>query len=410
MLRQCALRSKLMRQDQEGHGLSTHRILSQFTEEIQTHLPELSVPMAKVMAEWSFGMAQSMTTGLSTVALTLSLVLGERAETVKERLSDWYKDAASKSGTKRQTLDPGRCFASLLRWIVRLWPTQQIALALDATSLSTRFTILTISVVYGQTGLPVAWKIMPAGTPGSWRQHWLTLLDQLSGAIPEGYLVLVLADRGLWASWLFRAIQDVGWHPFLRVNSEGSYKPDHPMRGVRCLRDLVRADRPNSASTGRVFSNKSKLYCTVLACYSPDHAAPWVVLTDLQPGQADIAWYALRSWCEQGFKCIKSSGWQWHRSQMRDPRRAERVWLALAVAMLWTVSLGARAELQADPVCAAVFRGWTSPSRRYRQLRLVRLGLMMLATLTRARMPLPMPALLPPCPWPSLASPLAASP
>ena len=55
---------------------------------------------------------------------------------------------------------------------------------------------------------------------------------------------------------------------------------------------------------------------------------------------ADAAWYGLRVWIEQGFKLIKRGGWQWQRTRMTDPERAERLWLAVAVATLWLVSVG----------------------------------------------------------------------
>ena len=36
----------------------------------------------------------------------------------------------------------------------------------------------------------------------------------------------------------------------------------------------------------------------------------------------------------------KRRGWQWHKTQMVDGARAERLWLALAVATLWVVGVG----------------------------------------------------------------------
>jgi hypothetical protein len=42
----------------------------------------------------------------------------------------------AKSGTQRQELDVTTCFAPLLAWILKGWPSTRLALALDATSLS----------------------------------------------------------------------------------------------------------------------------------------------------------------------------------------------------------------------------------------------------------------------------------
>jgi hypothetical protein len=56
--------------------------------------------------------------------------------------------------------------------------------------------------------------------------------------------VVVLADRGLYAPWLFAAIVRLGWHPGLRVNGgagSGLYRlPSgghwRPLAGLLCAR------------------------------------------------------------------------------------------------------------------------------------------------------------------------------
>jgi hypothetical protein len=65
----------------------------------------------------------------------------------------------------------------------------------------------------------------------------------------------------------------------------------------------------------------------------------------LQKLKADVAWYGLRSWIECGFKDAKRGGWHWEQTKMSDPRRAERLWLAMALATLWVVSVGCQAEV-----------------------------------------------------------------
>src|SRR5215831_13293142 len=47
---------------------------------------------------------------------------------------------------------------------------------------------------------------------------------------------------------------------------------------------------------------------------------------------------------EQGFKMTKRGGWQWQRTRMCDPHRAARLWLAVAVATLWLLSVGGLAQ------------------------------------------------------------------
>ena len=58
---------------------------------------------------------------------------------------------------------------------------------------------------------------------GSWKPHWKELFQSLQNIVPQDYLVIVSADRGLYADWLYQEIVALGWHPFLRINHQGQY-------------------------------------------------------------------------------------------------------------------------------------------------------------------------------------------
>jgi hypothetical protein len=104
------------------------------------------------------------------------------------------------------------------------------------------------------------------------------------------------------------------------------------------------------------------------------YADPWLVVTDLAPSAGTACWYGLRAWIEQGFKITKRGGWQWQRTRMADPQRAARLWLAVAVAPLWFLSVGGLAE-ETIPVGTGLelpANGWPgSQPRLATQLRLV---------------------------------------
>jgi hypothetical protein len=133
-----------------------------------------------------------------------ALVVQPKAGTVAQRLRAWYLEAQHKSGDQRRDLEVTRCFAPLLRWIVQSLSgsSGQLALALDATSLGERWTVLAVSGLVRGGAIPVAWKVLPAHAKGSWRPHWESLLIHLAGSVPDDWLVVVLADRGLYARWL----------------------------------------------------------------------------------------------------------------------------------------------------------------------------------------------------------------
>jgi DDE family transposase len=314
----------------------------QWQTTIMQHLSPLSKPQATVLALWSFGMVLARSCALTAVSHFLAKGMQRKEQTVRQQLREWYYDAPRKQGAKRQALSVETCFPVLLGWVVSWWQGTQLALAIDATALGTRFVVLAVSVVYRGCAIPVAWVVLPANTKHAWRREWLRLLRRLWPAIPRGWMVIVLADRGLYAPWLFRRIVRLGWHPFLRINTGGSFRPT----GAPCWRPLTTfAPRPGThwRGAGIAFA-RHPVPCTLLVRWEEGYKEPWLILTDLPPEASDAGWYGLRAWIEQGFKITKRAGWQWHRTRMRDPERAARLWLAVAVATLWLLSVGGEAE------------------------------------------------------------------
>lgn len=320
--------------------------ISQWSRTVSKHLPHLSHAHAHVLALWSYGMVLAHSCGITSVVALLAPLLGTSESTLRQRLREWCYDAQDKRGTHRQAIEVWVCFAPLLRWILTWWGSDErrLALVLDASTLSDRFTVLAISVVYRGCAIPVAWKVVRTHTKGTWKPLWQALFAQLQASVPTDWTVLVLADRGLYARWLYEAIQQCGWHPFLRVNAGGTYRPATG-GSLRPLLSAVRAVGERWCGEVVCFQEThSRLACTLVACWEPGHQDRWLVLTDLLPAHAQVAWYSLRVWIECGFKDVKRGGWQWHQTKMTDPARAERLWLAMAVATLWVVSVGGEAD------------------------------------------------------------------
>lgn len=282
--------------------------------------------------------------GITSVAGILAELFGSSLSTLRQQLREWCYDAADKKGKHRQEVDVTLCFAPLLCWLVSLCLPQEsrLALAMDATTLSDRFTVLCIRVLSRGCAIPVAWKLLRTNEAGEWEPYWKALFSSLQGSVPKHWTVIVLADRGLYAPWLFRHIVALGWHPFLRINLGGKVRPLGAER-FDWLSTLV--PTPGTAWCGQVdcFVQKT-IRCTLLARWDEGYADPWLVLTDLVPQAANVVWYSMRNWIEAGFKDSKRGGWQWHQTKMTDPRRASRLWLAIAVATLWVVSVGGEAD------------------------------------------------------------------
>jgi len=318
--------------------------LYQWNDVVAKRFSHLSKPMAACLALWSLGMIVARSCSLTAVAWAWVPIVKEKFATLRERLRDLYREAPAKAGTKRRELDLDTCWAPWLAWVVEGWRGKQLALALDATTLGQRFTVLAVSVLYRGCAVPVAWKVLKATQAHAWEPEWKTLLSHFHAVVPSDWNVIVLADRGLYAKWLFQTITALGWHPLLRINTQGKYRPQGWYHWV-ALKDRVTQAGQRWQGRVTVFKNApGRLECTLLACWGEGHTDPWLVVTDLPPEAADVCWYGLRAWIEQGFKRIKRGGWQWQYTRMDNPARAERLWLAVAIATWWLLSVGGEAD------------------------------------------------------------------
>jgi hypothetical protein len=304
------------------------------------HLPQLRPAERRGLALWVVGTLLAHSACQSAVLAALRL--HGHAHALRQRLREWLRDGPDKASPCATALCVEDCFAPLLGWVLRWWQDRQLVLALDATSHGAALTALVVSVLYRGSAIPVAWAILPGGTPGPWLGLILGLLGRLRPALPAGFTVLLLADRGLWSPRLWAEIRRLGWHPLLRVQNHSTFAPDGR---ERCRAgDLV---RPGQAwvGRGRLGSPKHRrLPVTLIAVWTAAQREPWVVVTDLPPERVRSSWYALRMWIELGFRALKSLGWQWQRTRRRDPARVARHWLVLAVASLWVLAHGTRAE------------------------------------------------------------------
>lgn len=351
--------------------------LYRWRDRVQELFPGLPPHHARSLADYAFAAALAGCCGLTSVVALLAGLLSAGTHALRQRLRELYLPAAAQRGCARTQFDHTLCFAPLVRWAASGQPDRRLALALDPTYLTDRFRVLCVTVLYRGLGLPVAWVVQSADQKGSWNARWSDLLGQVRAALGDGWRVLVLTDRGLESPALFRAITALGWHPLMRVKAGGTFQPDGWHRG-HALGGFAAAAGRRWAGAGVAYPRGQQLPCTLLACWEPGHAEPWLVLTDLPPAGADPAWYAWRMWAEQGYRAVKRGQWQWQRTQMTDPQRAARLWAVLGLATLWAVDVGGEgrpAELPPVP----------------RPLGLLKEGLLrlLLAVLRGAELPLP---------------------
>jgi Transposase DDE domain len=307
-------------------------------------LPGLSKAEAQALGLLSYGILLFNGCGLTRLSKGLAEIEQVPAGRLRQRLREFSYEAEAKRGNKRREVKVEACFADLLRSVLRGWQgKKELALAMDASTLGERFTVLSISVMYRGCGIPIAWKIIPAVQEGAWRPYWEGLLAAFEGVVPPDWKVILMADRGLYAAWLYQAIVKLGWHPMLRVKEDLSFRA----RGEETFSPMgqrVKRRGRGWSGKGEWSEHGERMQGTVLIRWEKGYEEKLVVVTDLDEKEANAAWYQMRFWIEDEYKDHKSGGWGWEQTKMTDPKRAERQWLARAVAMQMAVLVGGQKE------------------------------------------------------------------
>jgi hypothetical protein len=180
---------------------------------------------------------------------------------------------------------------------------------------------------------------------GEWRPHWERMLRQLAEAVPAEWNVLVMADRGLYAAWLYQAIQANGWHPFLRVKKNLSFRAEGE-KAFCSIGGRVKRTGREWKGVGAWSEQGARMEGSVLVRWEKGYEEPICVVSDLPPEQAKTAWYQLRFWIEDEYKDGKRGWFHWEHTKMTKPERASRLWLVLAIVMQKAILLGGELEAQ----------------------------------------------------------------
>lgn len=330
---------------------SSHPSIAAMQSEVHHLLPSLSRSQANVLGELVFAMLMVDGCGMTRICSYLSELLDQAMNTLRQKYRELYYEKEAKAGVKQ-----GRCkrcevvveelFADLLRGVLQDWQgPKTLVLALDASTLSDRLTVLSISVMYRGCGIRVAWTILPASVEGAWRPHWERMLALLAPAVPSEWQVLVMADRGLYAAWLFRAIQAQGWHPFLRVKQTLSFQAAGESTFGEIGTRVKRLGR-EWKGPGTWSEQGEPMQGTGWVRWEQGYEEPICVVSDLPTSEAKTAWYQLRFWIEDEYKDGKRGWFHWEHSKMTKPERAGRLWLVLSIAMQKAVLVGGALEAQ----------------------------------------------------------------
>jgi hypothetical protein len=294
---------------------------------IREMMSELGYWQSLVLAMYSLGMVLARQSAPSKVSEKLGM-LG-KADTVQRRLERFVDNTR---------INWQSCCVAWSGWVLRRYDGEQVILLVDETKLANHLSVMLVGLAYRQCCVPLVWW---AYDPQAWPMGQVelirTLLSWVAGALPEGRVPLVQADRGIGTSpELVRVVEHLHWHYLFRVQKSVVMCHDGQ---ARALQHLVNAPGQHWTGQAKVFKKAGWLQTTVHVIWAHGYRDYWCLITN-DPTLA--AWhYGYRYWQEASFRDLKSDGWQWQTSRIWLPDHANRLLLVMALAYAWTLTLGA---------------------------------------------------------------------
>lgn len=326
-------------------------MLRQWTATVKDQLlPDLHAAQAKTLAAVSLGIARSGHCDSGRVAAAMP---GPATVASHRRRVERLVANGQIRPDRAQAALAGSVLPALLAC-----PGRPLVLILDETPQGDRLKCLKVSVGYRKRAVPLAWACYPPDDPpvGMAKLIWRLLRQvarQLARCGAAADDVTLLADRGLSWPTVVDCCRHLGWHYVLRL--QGSVRVRLADGTERSARDLApHRGAPRWFGTDvRVFKKAGWRAANVVATWEQPCKEPWLLVTDRPATFARCVGYCKRTWCEQLHRDEKSQGFNWQRSLVRDPARARRLLLAVALATLlaictgtWVIKRGLRRVLE----------------------------------------------------------------
>jgi hypothetical protein len=335
---------------------------------LRTTVPQLNVWSTRRLALLVTGLLLARHTALPRIAARLRQVNPTtHADSIERRLRRILTDAQ---------WDVPEIFDAFVRVSLQRLPAGRCVLVLDDTQQADQCTLSTLALAYRGRALPLAWCRWSGQLHGAYWTQIEQLLEHAQRVLPPQVQPVVLADRGLTSPILVKLIQQHGWDYVLRVQQETTLRtaPRGPRR-VRLDELVHQPGEPGVLLDGWVFAKRSA-WAHVAAVWCVGYQEPWLLISNLDLRLEMVTVYSQRMHIEALFRDTKSGGFEWELSRVLRPERAERLVLALMLAVWCAVLLG-EASIRAGEIPAY--------GRRARSVSLLRRGLDWLSAPRRAR-------------------------
>ena len=279
---------------------------------------------------------------------------------------------------KNEKIDVDLYYLPFIETLIKCLAKQSLVLIIDGSTTARGCMTLMVSMVYQGRALPLLW-VTRKGKKGHFPENMhIELIRAVKAIVPELAEVVCLGDGEFDGSEWLQTIAEFGWKYVCRTAKTSVFYED----GERfSFQDICPERGDYTEITGLEFTDRRNITVNAVVYWGRHYQNPLYLVTNVETGAEAYRWYRKRFKIETLFSDMKSRGFNLHKSGLYEPERVSRLLIAVALAYLWTVYLGA----------LTLQKGWNKIIHRTDRcdLSLFQLGKRLLCYLLKQGKPLP---------------------
>jgi hypothetical protein len=310
---------------------SSQHLYSRVFTKLQSLHPTIHLKRLAVWVWVIVGLIQGQSVQLSEIA---NHIPGETQAAGRiARIRRWL---ASKWIVSRTLYQP------LIEEVLQAWAGREITIILDGCFIRQKaLQILRLSLSHCYRALPLAWEVV-TNQGNVELDVCAMMLEHVAKLLKRMRRVTFLADRGFRSRSWARKCRELKWDYIIRIaNNTIITFPG----GVQCAADQLGIKKGERRYLPNVqVTLEADWTCNLTITWTRTTptcpAELCVLMTNLRPSGWVVRHYLKRMHIEESFRDDKSGGFDLEASHLTDPKRLDRLLLALSVAVLWIYELG----------------------------------------------------------------------
>jgi hypothetical protein len=217
----------------------------------------------------------------------------------------------------------------------------EFRLSIDSSQAGWSCLILTIGLVYKKRVIPLVWLVYKGKKGHSSAEKQLELLAQVQRLLPEGAKVILTGDAEFDGTELISWLQaQPSWDYACRTAKNSQVRASKSV-DWHALADIAPAPGESRQVNNLYFARQEVAPVNIAFIWNEQEADHLYLVTSAETLAQTQGWYRRRFKIETLFADVKSRGFGLDKSGIRHPERMARFVIALFLAYIWLIYLGA---------------------------------------------------------------------